>query len=100
MRKMFRKLSFLLVKKYRHSTIPQWYVFFMDLILFVLAFLMMEAFRAGSFQQMSLRGTAVQFILALMVTIIAFFFTGSVHSSMMTMGAPSHLRGPSFMMRV
>ena len=74
---MFRKLSFLLVKKYRHSTIPQWYVFFMDLILFVLAFLMMEAFRAGSFQQMSLRGTAVQFILALMVTIIAFFFTGS-----------------------
>ena len=44
MRKMFRKLSFLLVKKYRHSTIPQWYVFFMDLILFVLAFLMMEAF--------------------------------------------------------
>ena len=77
MRKMFRKLSFLLVKKYRHSTIPQWYVFFMDLILFVLAFLMMEAFRAGSFQQMSLRGTAVQFILALMVTIIAFFFTGS-----------------------
>ncbi len=77
MRKMFRKLSFLLVKKYRHSTIPQWYVFFMDLILFVIAFLMMEAFRAGSFQQMSLRGTAVQFILALMVTIIAFFFTGS-----------------------
>ena len=77
MRKLFRKLSFLLVKKYRHSTIPQWYVFFMDLILFVLAFLMMEAFRAGSFQQMSLRGTAVQFILALMVTIIAFFFTGS-----------------------
>lgn len=77
MRKMFRKLSFLLVKKYRHSTIPQWYVFFMDLILFVLAFLMMEAFRAGSVQQMSLRGTAVQFILALMVTIIAFFFTGS-----------------------
>ncbi len=77
MRKLFRKLSFLLVKKYRHSTIPQWYVFFMDLILFVIAFLMMEAFRAGSFQQMSLRGTAVQFILALMVTIIAFFFTGS-----------------------
>ena len=77
MRKLFRKLSFLLVKKYRHSTIQQWYVFFMDLILFVLAFLMMEAFRAGSFQQMSLRGTAVQFILALMVTIIAFFFTGS-----------------------
>lgn len=77
MRKLFRKLSFLLVKKYRHSTIPQWYVFFMDLILFVLAFLMMEAFRARSFQQMSLRGTAVQFILALMVTIIAFFFTGS-----------------------
>ena len=77
MRKMFRKLSFLLVKKYRHSTIPQWYVFFMDIILFVIAFLMMEAFRAGSFQQMSLRGTAVQFILALMVTIIAFFFTGS-----------------------
>ena len=80
MRKLIRKISFLLVKKYRHSTIPQWYVLIMDILLFVLAFLMMEAFRAGSIQQMSLRGTAVQFILALMVTIIAFFFTGSYRS--------------------
>ena len=80
MRKLIRKISFLLVKKYRHSTIPQWYVLIMDILLFILAFLMMEAFRAGSIQQMSLRGTAVQFILALMVTIIAFFFTGSYRS--------------------
>ena len=77
MRKLIRKISFLLVKKYRHSTIPQWYVFIMDIVLFFLAFLMMEAFRAGSFQHLSLRGIGVQLILSLMVTIIFFFFTGS-----------------------
>ena len=49
----------------------------MDMVLFVLSFILMEAFRAGGFHGLSLRGTAVQFIIALMVTIIAFFFTGS-----------------------
>ena len=75
--RFFKRLSFLIIKKYRHSTISQWAVLVMDMVLFVLSFILMEAFRAGSFHGLSLRGTAVQFIIALMVTIIAFFFTGS-----------------------
>ena len=75
--KFFKRLSFLIIKKYRHSTISQWAVLVMDIVLFVLSFILMEAFRAGGFHGLSLRGTAVQFIIALMVTIIAFFFTGS-----------------------
>ncbi len=77
MRKLFKRLSFLIIKKYRHSTVSQWAVLVMDIALFVLSFFLMEAFRAGGFHGLSLRGTAVQFIIALMVTIIAFFFTGS-----------------------
>ena len=75
--RFFKRLSFLIIKKYRHSTISQWAVLVMDMVLFVLSFILMEAFRAGGFHGLSLRGTAVQFIIALMVTIIAFFFTGS-----------------------
>ena len=75
--RFFKRLSFLIIKKYRHSTISQWTVLVMDTALFVLSFILMEAFRAGGFHGLSLRGTAVQFIIALMVTIIAFFFTGS-----------------------
>ena len=75
--RFFKRLSFLIIKKYRHSTVSQWAVLVMDMVLFVLSFILMEAFRAGGFHGLSLRGTAVQFIIALMVTIIAFFFTGS-----------------------
>ena len=75
--RFFKRLSFLIIKKYRHSTVSQWAVLVMDIALFVLSFFLMEAFRAGGFHGLSLRGTAVQFIIALMVTIIAFFFTGS-----------------------
>ena len=42
---MFKKLSFWLVKKYRHSTIPQSAILLMDMALFVASFLLMEAFR-------------------------------------------------------
>ena len=34
---MFKKFTFWLVKKYRHSTIPQWIVLIIDVALFFLA---------------------------------------------------------------
>ncbi len=80
MRKLFKKLSFLIIKKYRHSTVSQWAVLMMDIMLFIISFILMEAFRVGGFQSLSMRGITVQFIIALMVTIIAFFFTGSYRS--------------------
>ena len=74
---MFKKLSFWLIKKYRHSTIPQWIVLIIDIVLFFVAFVMMEAFRGGGFQGLSLRGTFIKLVLSGMLTLIFFFVTGS-----------------------
>ena len=74
---MFKKFTFWLVKKYRHSTIPQWIVLIIDVALFFLAFLMMEAFRGGGFQGLSLRGTFIKLVLSGMLTLIFFFVSGS-----------------------
>ncbi len=77
MNKWYKKLTFLLVKKYRHSTLPQWLIFALDVAMFFLAYVLMEAFRAGGVANLSMRGTAVQIIISLMVTLLFFFFTGS-----------------------
>ena len=74
---MFKKLSFWLVKKFRHSTIPQWFVLAIDCVLFFMSFVMMEAFRGGGFQGLSLRGTFVQLVMSGALTLILFFFTGT-----------------------
>ena len=74
---MFRKLSFWLVKKYRHSTIPQTLILVMDVVLFVAAFFLMEAFRTYGIADITTRGTLVKFIWSMMLTVIFFLFTGS-----------------------
>ncbi|MBP3763057.1 MAG: polysaccharide biosynthesis protein [Bacteroidales bacterium] len=74
---MLKKLSFYLVKKYRHSTIPQWYVLMMDTALFVLAFFLMEAFRVNGLASLHVRGMLVKFVISLMLTLIFYFFSGS-----------------------
>ena len=74
---MFKKLSFWLIKKYRHSTIPQWVVLAIDIVLFFVAFVLMEAFRGGGFVGLSLRGTFVKLVLSFMLTLIFFFVSGS-----------------------
>ena len=74
---MLKKISFLLVKRYRHSTLSQWVVFFADVALFFIAFVLMEAFRGGGFSGLSMRDAVVKLIISFMVTIIFFFVTGS-----------------------
>lgn len=74
---MFKKISFWLVKKYRHSTIPQTLILFLDVVLFVIAFFMMEAFRTNGFSEMTTRGVLVKLIWSMMLTIIFFLLTGS-----------------------
>ncbi len=74
---MLKKLSFWLIKKYRHSTLPQWIILAMDIVFFFVAFVMMEAFRGGGFAGLSLRGTFIKMTLAFMLTLIFFFITGS-----------------------
>ncbi len=77
MRNSIKKLSFLLVKRYRHSTISQWVILMADVVLFFASFILMEAFRGGGFAGLSLRDAVVKLIISFMVTLIFFFVTGS-----------------------
>ena len=77
MRNAIKKLSFLLVKRYRHSPVSQWVILMIDVALFFLAFILMEAFRGGGFAGLSLRDAVVKLVISFMVTLIFFLFTGS-----------------------
>ena len=74
---MFKKISFWLVKKYRHSTIPQSFILLLDVALFVAAFFMMEAFRTYGISDITSRGVLVKFIWSAMLTVIFFLISGS-----------------------
>ena len=74
---MFKKISFWLVKKYRHSTIPQSAILLMDVALFVAAFFLMEAFRVYGLADITTRGVLVKLIWSLMLTVIFFLVSGS-----------------------
>ena len=76
--KLYKKLSFQLVKKYRHSTLSQWVVLAIDTILFAIAFVLMEALLTGGhLGDLTARGFVVKFVVTIMVTMLFFFFTGS-----------------------
>ncbi len=77
---MLKKFTFWLVKKYRHSTIPRWIVFAIDMAMFLFSFFMMEAFRLGGIAAFSFRAVLVEFIISTMVTLLAFFFSGAYRS--------------------
>ena len=77
MRNAIKKLSFLFVKRYRHSTISQWVILMIDVALFFISFILMEAFRGGGFAGLSLRDAVVKLIISFMVTLIFFLFIGS-----------------------
>ena len=74
---MLKRWSFYLVRKYRHSTISQWLVLIMDVVLFLMAFALMESFRANGLSEVFTRGTLIKFIWSFMLTTIFFFITGS-----------------------
>ena len=77
---MLKKISFFLVRKYRHSTIPQTYILIMDVLLFVVAFFLMEAFRVNGLASLHIRGMLVKFVISLMLTLIFYFGSGSYKS--------------------
>ena len=74
---MIRRLSFWLVRKYRHSTLPQSFILLMDVVLFVMAFFLMEAFRTYGLDEFFTRGALIKLIWSAMLTIILFLFTGA-----------------------
>ena len=65
------------IKRYRHSTISQWYVLIMDVIIFLLAFFMMEALRHGGFSNLSIQELFFKLVLSFTLTMAFFLFTGS-----------------------
>jgi len=69
---MIKKLFYNLVKRYRHSTVPKWIVLALDLVLFVGAFVMAEAFSARSFEGMSMQAMGIKFFITSCVTMLAF----------------------------
>jgi FlaA1/EpsC-like NDP-sugar epimerase len=77
MRNLFKKLSFILVRKYRHSVLPQWAILIFDISLFVIAFVMMEAFRSVGQEEIFARGTVVKFVWSLMLTLVFFSISSS-----------------------
>lgn len=74
---MIKRLSFWLVRKYRHSTIPQSFVLLMDVVLFVMAFFLMEAFRTYGLEEFFTREALIKLIWSAMLTIILFLLTGA-----------------------
>ncbi len=72
-----KRISFYFVKKYRHSTISQWVILVLDIVMFLVAFTLMEAFRTGGFDAVSPRPILVKFFWSLLLTVIFFLFTGS-----------------------
>lgn len=80
MNKFFKRISFFLVKRYRHSTIPKWIIYAIDVLLFVAAYILMLALSLRGFQHISFRVMGIKFIIALVVTLLLFFFSGSYRS--------------------
>ena len=72
-----KRISFYFVKKYRHSTLSQWIILVLDIILFVAAFTLMEAFRTSGFAGVPPRPILVKFLWSFLLTLLFFFVTGS-----------------------
>ena len=76
-RNWLKKIAFVLVKKYRHSTLPQTLVLIIDILLFVLAFFIVEAIRNDGIENVFSRINFVKFGSLLMLTALIFLITGS-----------------------
>ncbi|MGX8712688.1 MAG: polysaccharide biosynthesis protein [bacterium] len=74
---LFNKFSFWIVKKYRHSTIPQSLVLVIDLVIFIAAFFMMDVFRSFDSVEINVRGSLVKFLWSFLLTIVFFLVSGS-----------------------
>ena len=75
----FKRLTFKLVKKYRHSTVSQWVIFLFDVLLFIGAFTITVLFHYVSKRgdDILINDLVIKFLLAFMVTMIAFLLTGT-----------------------
>ncbi len=77
---IIEKISFWAVKKYRHSTIPQWYVLAMDVAIFLFSFFMMEALFKGGVSGISIQGLFFKFLYSFTITLLFILLAGSYRS--------------------
>ncbi len=79
MKNPIRKVSFDLVRKYRHSTVSQWIILAFDIVLFLVAFLVTELFRYVNpgLEDFTIRTTMLKFLGVLMLTVMFMLLVGS-----------------------
>ena len=77
---IIEKISFWAVKKYRHSTISQWYVLAMDVAIFLFSFFMMEALFKGGVSGISIHGLLFKFLYSFAITLLFILIAGSYRS--------------------
>ena len=75
--KLFKRFNLLILSRYRHSTVSQWAVLIADILLFFIAFFMNEILNNNILQSGITAPMMVKLGLALMVTLVFFFVTGS-----------------------
>ncbi len=83
---MLRNLFFNLVKRFRHSTIPGWVVLLGDVLLFVLSFVVAEAFALRSFVGITLNAMLLKLIISGTITLLFFLLLKSYKSIIRHMG--------------
>ena len=78
----FKRFTFRLVRRYRHSTVSQWVIFLFDVLLFIAAFAITETFRyvSNGSVDIDMRTEVMKFLLALLVTVVFFVVIGSFRS--------------------
>ena len=75
--KLFKRFNLFILSRYRHSTVSQWAVLIADILLFFIAFFMNEILNNNILQSGITAPMMVKLGLALMVTLVFFFVTGS-----------------------
>ena len=75
----FKRLTFSLVKKYRHSTVSQWVIFLFDVLLFIIAFTVTVLFHyvANRGDDITIQALTIKFVLAFVLTMLSFLLSGS-----------------------
>ena len=75
----FKRLTFNLVKKYRHSTVPQWIILMFDVFLFIVAFAVTVMFHYVALRgdDITINALIIKFLLAFIFTELAFLLTGT-----------------------
>ena len=76
----FRKLVRKIIFKYRHTTLPRWWIFALDILLFAAAFAITEMFHYRYAPHVSQLELGVKFGILLLITVMSFGATGTYRS--------------------